>query len=148
MIWNLVKSPVLWGLLAVAALVLAGLRIDKLQTSLKYEQEKATTAADTAKKDIATRDVAIDSLTFALKAQNEMGGGLLKRLDDIGQSSAAKESIIRKLTRENAELKMWSSLPIPPAAVQLLKRPAVTGSGVHKNPFPVGDAMPAAGGKP
>ncbi|MFG0835496.1 Rz-like lysis system protein LysB [Aeromonas bivalvium] len=156
---NLLRSPLTWLLLAlVVALVvaLAGWgwsatsaataqgQVSTLKTDLKAANDKATEAERREK----TKDGAIDTLTGELDAQATAAATLQRQLGDLTITAATRADTIKRLKRENAELKEWADRPLPDPVVRLLQRPALTGAADYQAHLSGADPLPTAGRQP
>ncbi|MBX9562349.1 phage lysis regulatory protein LysB [Aeromonas hydrophila] len=152
---NLLRSPLTWLLLALA-IALAGWglsatsaatargKVDTLQSDLKAANDKAKEAEQREK----LKDGAIDHLTGELTAQATAAATLQRQLGDLTITAATRADTIKRLKRENDELKEWADRPLPDPVVRLLKRPAITGAADYQAHLSGPDPLPAAAGKP
>ncbi|EQB8041047.1 Rz-like lysis system protein LysB [Aeromonas hydrophila] len=152
---NLLRSPITWLLLALA-IALAGWgwsatsaatargKVDTLQTDLKAANDKAKEAEQREK----LKDGAIDHLTGELTDQATAAATLQRQLGDLTITAATRADTIKRLKRENDELKKWADRPLPDPVVRLLKRPAITGAADYQAHLSGPDTLPAAAGKP
>ena len=136
---NLLRHPLTWLLLALA-IALAGWgwsatsaatargKVDTLQTDLKASNDKAKEAERREK----LKDRAIDHLTGELTDQATAAATLQRQLGDLTITYATRADTIKRLKRENAELKEWADRPLPDPVVRLLKRPTITGAADYQ----------------
>ncbi|WAF73292.1 Rz-like lysis system protein LysB [Aeromonas dhakensis] len=155
MMGNLMRSPLTWLLLALA-IALAGWgwsatsaaaargKVDTLQSDLKAANDKAKEAEQREK----LKDGAIDHLTGELTAQVAAAATLQRQLGDLTITAATRADTIKRLKRENAELKEWADRPLPDPVVRLLKRPTITGAADYQAHLSGADTLPAAAGQP
>ncbi|MDM5057598.1 Rz-like lysis system protein LysB [Aeromonas rivipollensis] len=156
---SLLRSPLTWLLLAlVVALVvaLAGWgwsarsaakaegKVSTLQSDLKAVNDKAKEAEQREK----LKDGAIDTLTGELDAQATAAATLQRQLGDLTITAATRADTIKRLKRENAELKEWADRPLPDPVIRLLQRPALTGAADYQAHLSGADPLPTAAGKP
>ncbi|WP_461604248.1 Rz-like lysis system protein LysB [Aeromonas rivipollensis] len=152
---NLLRSPLTWLLLALA-IALAGWgwsalsaaeaegQVSTLQSDLKAANNKAVEAERREK----TKDGAIDTLTGELDAQATAAAQLQRQLGDLTITAATRADTIKRLKRENAELKEWADRPLPAPVIRLLQRPALTGAANYQAHLSSPGALPTAGRKP
>ncbi|WP_290433613.1 Rz-like lysis system protein LysB [Aeromonas caviae] len=152
---NLLRSPLTWLLLALVV-ALAGWgwsaraaakaegQVSTLQSDLKAANDKAVEAERREK----TKDGAIDTLTCELDAQATAAATLQRQLGDLTITAATRADTIKRLKRENAELKEWADRPLPDPVIRLLKRPTITGAADYQAHLSGGDPLQTAGRQP
>ena len=152
---NLLRSPLTWLLLALA-IALAGWgwsarsaakaegRVSSRESDLKAANDKAKEAAQREK----LKDGAIDTLTGELTAQATAAATLQRQLGDLTITAATRADTIKRLKRENAELKEWADRPLPDPVVRLLQRPALTGAADYQAHLSRPGTLPATAGGP
>ncbi|MGU5792199.1 Rz-like lysis system protein LysB [Aeromonas hydrophila] len=152
---NLLRSPLTWLLLALAVTLCgwgwsatsaatAEGKVDTLQSDLNAANDKAKEAEQREK----LKDEAIDTLTDELNAQATAATTLQRQLGDLTITAATRTDTIKRLKRENAELKEWADRPLPDPVVRLLQRPALTGAADYQAHLSGADSLPAAGSQP
>ena len=151
----LLRSPLTWLLLALTV-TLAGWgwsarsaakaegKVDTLQSDLKAANDKAKEAEQREK----LKDGAIDTITGELDAQANAAATLQRQLGDLTITAATRADTIKRLKRENAELKDWAARPLPAAVVGLLQRPALTGAADYQAHLSRPGTLPATAGGP
>ena len=152
---SLLRSPLTWLLLALA-IALAGWgwsatsaataqgQVTTLQSDLKAANDKAVEAERREK----TKDGAIDTLNSELDTQAEAAAQLQSQLGELSMTAATRADTIKRLKRENAELKEWADRPLPDPVVRLLQRPALTGAADYQAHLSSPGALPTAGSQP
>lgn len=152
---NLLSSPLTWLLLALAV-ALGGWgwsarsaakaegQVTTLHTDLKAASDKAKEAEQREK----LKDGAIDTLTGELTAQATAAATLQRQLGDLTITAANRADTIKRLKRENAELKEWADRPLPDPVIRLLQRPALTGAADYQTHLSSPGALPTAGRQP
>ena len=152
---NLLRSPLTWLLLALA-IALGGWgwsatsaataegQVTTLQSDLKAADDKAKEAALREQ----AKDSTINTITIELAAQATAAQQLQGQLDQLATTAATREQTIKRLKRENAELKEWADRPLPDAVVRLLQRPALTGAADYQDHLYSPGALPTAGSQP
>ncbi len=152
---SLLRSPLTWLLLALTV-ALAGWgwsarsaakaegQVSTLQSDLNAANDKAKEAEQREK----IKDGAIDTLNSELDAQANAAATLQRQLGDLTITAATRADTIKRLKRENAELKEWADRPLPDPVVRLLKRPALTGAADYQAHLSGGDPLQTAGRQP
>ena len=152
---NLLRSPLTWLLIALA-IALAGWgwsatsaatargKVDTLQSDLKAADDKAKEAEQREK----TKDRAIDTLNSELDTQAEAAAQLQSQLGELSMTAATRADTIKRLKRENAELKEWADRPLPDPVVRLLQRPTLTGAADYQAHLSGPDPLPTSTGQP
>lgn len=155
MLNNLLRSPLAWLLLALTV-ALAGWgwsatsaatargKVDTLQSDLKAANDKAKEAEQREK----AKDEVIDTLTGELDAQATAAATLQRQLGNLTITAATRADTIKRLKRDNAELKEWADRPLPDPVVRLLQRPALTGAADYQAHLSSPGALPTADSQP
>ncbi|WP_429071154.1 Rz-like lysis system protein LysB [Aeromonas veronii] len=151
---NLLRSPLTWLLLALA-IALAGWgwsatsaatakgTVTTLQSDLKAADDKAKEAQRREQ----GKDTTINTLKTELDDQATAAAKLQGQLDQLAQSAATRADTIKRLKRENAELRIWADRPLPDPVIRLLQRPAITSAADYQAHLSGPDPLPAASGK-
>ncbi|MGY6039050.1 Rz-like lysis system protein LysB [Aeromonas sp. AE23HZ002T15] len=151
---NLLRSPFTWLLLALlvalggwgwsatSAATAAG-QVTTLQSDLKAADDKAK--EDELREKL--KDGAIDTLTGELTAQATAATTLQRQLGELTITAATRADTIKRLKRENAELKAWADRPLPDPVIRLLQRPALTGAADYQAHLSGPVPLPAAAGQ-
>lgn len=151
MLTNLLRSPLTWLLIALA-IALGGWgwaatsaatakgKVTTLQSDLKAADDKAKEAERREK----LKDTTITTLTGELTAQAEAAAQLHNQLGELSMTAATRADTIKRLKRENAELRSWADSPLPDPVIRLLKRPAITGAADYQAHLSGPDPLPAA----
>jgi LysB family phage lysis regulatory protein len=155
---NLLRSPLSWLLLALAiacTVAMAGWgwaatsaatakgKVTTLQSDLKAADDKAKEAQRREQ----GKDSTINTLKTELDTQATAAAKLQGQLDQLAQSAATRADTIKRLKRENAELRMWADRPLPDPVIRLLQRPAITGAADYQAYLSGADPLPATGGQ-
>ena len=135
----LLRSPLTWLLLALA-IALGGwgwaatsAATAKGQvTTLKSDLKAADDKANEAQRREQGKDSTINTLKTELDTQATAAAKLQGQLDQLAQSAATRADTIKRLKRENAELRMWADRPLPDPVIRLLQRPAITGAAASQ----------------
>lgn len=151
---NLLRSPLTWLLIALA-IALGGWgwaatsaatakgQVTTLESGLKAADDKAKEAALREQ----GKDSTINTLKTELDAQATATAKLQGQLDQLAQSAATRADTIKRLKRENAELRTWADRPLPDPVIRLLQRPAITSAADYQAHLSGPDPLPAASGK-
>ncbi|MGY3931222.1 putative LysB-like protein [Aeromonas encheleia] len=152
---NLLRSPLTWLLIALA-ITLGGWgwsatsaatakgKVTTLQSDLKAADDKAKEAERREK----LKDTTITTLSGELTKQAEAAAQLQSQLGELSMTAATRADTIKRLKRENAELKEWADRPLPDPVVRLLQRPALTGAADYQAHLSGPDPLPTAAGQP
>jgi LysB family phage lysis regulatory protein len=155
MLTNLLRSPLTWLLIALA-IALGGWgwsatsaatakgKVTTLQSDLKAADDKAKEAERRER----LKDTTITTLTGELTDQAEAAAKLQNQLGELSMTAATRADTIKRLKRENAELRTWADSPLPDPVIRLLKRPAITGAANYQAHLSGPDPLPAATGQP
>ena len=152
---ELLRSPITWLLLALA-IALGGWgwaatsaatakgKVTTLQSDLKAADDKA----NEAQRREQGKDRTINTLKTELDTQATAAAKLQSQLGDLSMTAATRAETIKRLKRENDELRTWADRPLPAPVIGLLQRPAITGAADYQAHLSGSDPMPAATGQP
>lgn len=153
MLLNLLRSPLAWLLLALVVAIggwglsaRSAAKAEGQVTTLESDLKAADNRAKEAERREQLKDTAITTLTGELTAQAEETQQLQGQLDKLAQTAATRADTIKRLKRENDELKDWAARHLPAAVVGLLQRPAITGAADYQAHLSSSGPLPAAGG--
>ena len=152
---SLLRSPLTWLLIALAVALggwgwsatsaaTAKGQVTTLQSDLKAADDKAKEAAQREQ----GKDTAINTLNTELDIQATAAATLQRQLGDLTITAATRADTIKRLKRENAELKEWADRPLPDPVIRLLKRPTITGAADYQAHLSGADSLPTAGRQP
>ena len=152
---SLLRSPLTWLLLALTV-ALAGwgwsarsaAKAEGQGSTLQSDLNAANHKAKEAEQREKLKDGAIDTLTGELDAQANAAATLQRQLGELTITAATRADTIKRLKRENAELKEWADRPLPDPVVRLLQRPALTGAADYQAHLSSPGALPTAGSQP
>lgn len=131
-----------WGWAATSAATAKG-KVTTLESDLKAADDKAKEAQRREQ----GKDTTINTLKTELDVQATAAAKLQSQLGDLSMTAATRADTIKRLKRENAELRMWADRPLPDPVIRLLQRPAITGAADYQAHLSGGDPLPTAGGK-
>lgn len=117
-------------------LYVKGLRADLATVS----QERDAARADKAEREETIRRLLVKEREND-KARRQLADarrGLLADLD-------TRETLIRKLENENADLRAWNAVPLPGPVVRLHEHGPITGAAAYRQRMLPRGALPAAG---
>jgi len=152
---NLLRSPITWLLLALA-IALSGWgwaatsaatakgQVTTLQSDLKAADDKANEAQLREQ----GKDTTINTLKTELDDQATAAAKLQSQLGDLSMTAATRADTIKRLKRENDELRTWADRPLPDPVIRLLQRPAITGAADYQAHMSGVDPLPTATGQP
>ena len=151
---SLLRSPLTWLLLALAVAMggwgysaKSAAKAEGQVTTLQSDLKAASDRAKEAERREQLKDTAITTLTTELTAQAEAAQQLQGQLDQLALTAATRADTIKRLKRENAELKEWAARPLPDPVVRLLQHPTLTGAADYQAHLSGPDPLPAASGK-
>jgi LysB family phage lysis regulatory protein len=136
------------GLLGIALLVALALLIWGQQqriavgnrnTELAVKEAKA--ASEQAVRNLATANGLRDALHTERQSQTD----LRAQQDHLRQGLAHRERTIEALKRENADLRVWATQPLPDVAQRLRERPTLTGAVAYRQWLSGRDPLQPAG---
>lgn len=155
MLLNLMRSPLTWLLLALTVALggwgwsaTSAATAKGQVTTLQSDLKAASDGAKEAERREQLKDTAITTLTTELTARDEATQQLQGQLDQLALTAATRADTIKRLKRENAELKDWAARPLPAAVVGLLQRPALTGAADYQAHLSRPGTLPATAGGP
>ncbi|MDM5065992.1 Rz-like lysis system protein LysB [Aeromonas salmonicida] len=132
-----------WGWSATSAATAKG-KVTTLQSDLKAADDKAKEGERREK----LKDTTITTLTGELTKQAEAAAQLQSQLGELSMTAATRADTIKRLKRENAELRSWADSPLPDPVIRLLKRPAISGAADYQAHLSGPDPLPAAASQP
>ncbi|MDM5141533.1 Rz-like lysis system protein LysB [Aeromonas bestiarum] len=132
-----------WGWSATSAATAKG-QVTTLQSDLKAADDKAKEAELRER----LKDSTLTTLTGELTKQAEAAAQLQNQLGELSMTAATRADTIKRLKRENAELRTWADSPLPDPVVRLLQRPAITGAADYQAHLSGPDPLPAAASQP
>jgi LysB family phage lysis regulatory protein len=122
----------------------------------QYQQGQAVSARETlaserqqqAEQRIERQATAITTLTNTLQGERLAQTTLRNTQTQLRQGLANREQQIEVLKRENSDLRLWASQPLPAAARRLRERPAITGAAAYRDWLSGRGALQPATGQP
>ncbi|ATL99352.1 TPA: phage lysis regulatory protein LysB [Aeromonas bestiarum] len=132
-----------WGWSATSAATAEG-QVTTLQSDLKAADDKAKEAERRER----LKDTTINTLTGELNAQAETAAKLQSQLGELSMTAATRADTIKRLKRENAELRSWADSPLPDPVIRLLQRTAITGAADYQAHLSGADPLPTVTGQP
>ncbi|WP_429118298.1 Rz-like lysis system protein LysB [Aeromonas hydrophila] len=152
---ELMRSPITWLLLALA-IALGGWgwaatsaatakgKVTTLESDLKAADDKAKEATRREQ----GKDSTINTLKTELDDQATAAAKLQSQLGDLSMTAATRAETIKRLKRENDELRTWADRPLPAPVIGLLQRPSITGAADYQAHLSGADPLPTATGQP
>lgn len=132
-------------LVTIALVFLLGLAgffyVDALQADLDKAKTDLTAAQDAT----AARDTTIRQLLERDRRNGKVLQQLAKDSAGIQDTLDARETMIRNLERENAELRSWAVAPLPAPVVRLLEHGQITGAAAYRERMSSSAAVQPAG---
>jgi LysB family phage lysis regulatory protein len=133
-------------LVALALVVLLGATGFFYVHALHADLDKAKTDLTDAQCKTAERDATIRQLL----ERDRQNAKALQQLETtragIEATLAVRETTIRNLERENAEMRSWAAAPLPGPVVRLLEHGQITGAAAYRERMSAGAAVQPAGG--
>jgi LysB family phage lysis regulatory protein len=132
-------------LVALVLVVLLGVAGFFYVRALHADLDKAKTDLTDAQGKTAERDATIRQML----ERDRLNGLALKQLETnragIQATLDLRETMIRNLERENAEMRTWTAAPLPGPVVRLLDHPQLTGAAAYRERMSAGAAVQPAG---
>ena len=132
-------------LVALALVILLGVAGFFYVHALHADLDAARTDLTAAQARTAERDTTIRQLL----ERDRQNAKALQQLETnragIQATLALRETTIRNLERENAEMRTWAAAPLPAAVVRLLDHPQLTGAAAYRERMSAGPAVQPAG---
>ncbi|EOI3360762.1 Rz-like lysis system protein LysB [Aeromonas hydrophila] len=132
-----------WGWAATSAATAKG-KVTTLESDLKAADDKAKEVEQREKE----KDTTINTLKTELDDQATTAAKLQSQLGDLSMTAATRADTIKRLKRENDELRTWADRPLPAPVIRLLQRPALTGAADYQAHLSGADPLPTATGQP
>jgi LysB family phage lysis regulatory protein len=129
---------------ALLALLLAGAGgwyIYALRADLHTAQDER----DDAQQATLDRDTVIKGLQDTAKRNEAARAKLETSQAGIRSTLTDRETLIRNLQNENAELRTWATGPVPAAVVRLREHEAITGAAAYREYVSRSSALQSAG---
>lgn len=133
------------GALLVALLAAAGFVYVQ---DLRGDLATTSQALQAAQRATVERDGTIQRLQNLNRVNDEARRQLANEQTSIKAALDLRETQIRNLENENAELRAWSAAPLPGPAVRLLEHGPITGAAAYRKRLSAGAALHAAGRAP
>jgi LysB family phage lysis regulatory protein len=122
----------------------------------QYQQSQAVAARETLASDrqqqaeqrIERQASSITTLTNTLQGERLAQTTLRDTQTQLRLGLANREQQIEVLKRENSDLRLWASQPLPAAARRLRERPAITGAAAYRDWLSGRSALQPATGQP
>lgn len=112
--------------------------------------DKNTELAQSEKTAAMGRSTRSEAMTAQLKRtlhrEREAQAALRATQDDLRKTLSLRAQTIEDLKSENQALRLWADQPLPDAARQLRKRPAITGAAAYRDWLSGGRALHPASG--
>lgn len=115
-------------------------KVQRLTAANQQLQEQVQQAQDKAD----GYQLLIQRLVSDLAAARESHAQLQRTQTELAQASTDRTALIRRLQRENQELKNWAAVELPAAVQCLRNRPAIRSADAYAAWLSSGDPLPAA----
>lgn len=129
---------------ALLALLLAGAGAWYVY-ALRAELHTTQTERDDAQQASRDRDTVIKSLQDTAKRNEVARTKLETNQAGIRSTLTDRETLIRTLQNENAELRTWATGPVPAPVVRLREHEAITGAAAYREYLSRSSALQPAG---
>ena len=135
----------------VAALVASGLLLYANHYKSELQEEQQVTLKLSGELDKATqRANGLDTVLSTYRAQSQKNAELVTQqqqtVSSINDRLAERLQLVKKLERENAELRNWSDTPLPEPIKRMRQRPATTGAAAYREWVSPSGAVPTSSG--
>jgi len=132
-------------LVALVLVILLGVAGFFYVHALHADLDKARTDLTDAQGKTAERDATIRQLLERDRQNAKALQQLETTRDGIQATLAVRETTIRNLERENAEMRSWAAAPLPDPVVRLLDHGQITGAAAYRERMSAGAAVQPAG---
>lgn len=119
-------------------------KVETYETKLGDTAEKlrdANSKVGEAKNRIAHLNTVVDTMQQQINKAASDAADLAQTQEDLLKDASVRENLIKRLKRENEDLKKWADTPLPPTVVQLRKRPAIRTAKDYQNWLRQTDAL-------
>jgi LysB family phage lysis regulatory protein len=132
----------------VAAVALAAfVQFQQLQAA-KARAALAIEQRDTARTELATVRTDLEQLRERETEKERQRAALAATQQQLERTLADRTATIRRLQRENDELRQWADQPLPEPVARLRERPALTGATAYQQYLRNTGALPAVSERP
>lgn len=132
-------------LVALVLVVLLGVAGFFYVHALQADLDKAKTDLTAAQAQTLERDATIRQLLERDRRNAQALEQLETTRAGIQATLAVRETTIRNLERENAEMRSWAAAPLPGPVVRLLEHGPITGAAAYRERMSAGAAVQPAG---
>ena len=132
-------------LVALVLVILLGVAGFFYVHALHADLDKARTDLTDAQGKTAERDATIRQLLERDRQNAKALQQLETTRDGIQATLAVRETTIRNLERENAEMRSWAAAPLPVPVVRLLDHGQITGAAAYRERMSASAAVQPAG---
>ena len=132
-------------LVALVLVILLGVAGFFYVHALHTDLDKAKTDLTAAQGKTAERDATIRQLLERDRQNAKALQQLQTTRDGIQATLDVRETMIRKLESENAELRSWAAAPLPAPVVRLLEHGQITGAAAYRERMSADPAVHPAG---
>lgn len=130
-------------LLLAAAFIVAAAGYAYLQ---RVERQAAEQRADQAAQQLADAKATIAQLHSREAQLEALRRQAAAAAADLERALSTRETEIRRLQRENEDLRHWAALSLPEPVARLRRRPALTGADAYRQYLSDAEPLHAAGG--
>ena len=138
----------LYGLALLGALALLIWTQEQRITLANKNTELANKDTSAAREEARRNLNTVNTLRSTLQQERDTQDNLRTQQDLLRQGLAKRERTIEELKRENTELRVWATQPLPDAARRLRERPALSGADAYRQWLSGRSAVSPAGDQP
>lgn len=136
-------------LLALAAAVALAIFVQHQQLqAAKARAALAIEQRDTARGELATVRADLEQLHRREAEKERQRAALAATQQQLERTLADRTATIRRLQRENDELRQWADQPLPEPVARLRERPALTGAAAYQQHLRHAGTLPPVGEQP
>lgn len=140
------STRLLLTLIAAVALAVF-VQFQQLQAA-KARAALITEQRDTARGELATVRADLEQLHQREAEKERQRAALAATQQQLEHTLAERTTTIRRLQRENEELRQWADQPLPEPVARLRERPALTGADSYQQYLRNAGALPPVGERP
>lgn len=140
------KGWMITGGIALIVTVVIGYQALRLDT-LEAQRDRAEEQRDNARANLEKANAAIEQLRAMNKQKAEDRAQLRKERQALQEQASTRQTKIRRLQRDNEELRQWADGALPEPVARMRQRPALTSASDYREHLRNAGSLPAPGGQ-